>query len=275
MQTTASPQSLVSLVVTWEPLPADYFLSDEPVDNLTQPLLAAALREILELLGFITPAMIIATNFGICATVNGKTVVKAPDWVYVPAVLPLAANQTRRSYTPQAEGAMPALVMEFLSETDGGEYSMNPNNPYGKWWFYERVLQVPIYVIFRPETGDLELYHLVSGRYEQQPANPDLQFWIEPINLFLGVWQGTKADRTGYWLRWWDQQGNLLPWGTEQVEQERQRAEQERQRAEQESQRAEQESQRAEQESQRAEQERQRAEALVAQLRSLGIEPQA
>ncbi len=261
MQTTASPQSLVSLVVTWEPLPADYLLPDEPVDNLTQPLLAAALREILELLGFITPAMIVATNFGICATVNGKTVVKAPDWVYVPDVLPLAANQTRRSYTPQTEGDMPAVVMEFLSETDGGEYSMNPNYPYGKWWFYERVLQVPIYVIFRPETGDLELYHLVSGRYEQQPANPDLQFWIEPINLFLGVWQGSKADRTGYWLRWWDQQGNLLSWGTEQIEQERQRAEQERQRAE--------------QERQRAEQERQRAEALAAQLRSLGIEPQA
>ncbi|HIK44037.1 MAG TPA: Uma2 family endonuclease [Leptolyngbyaceae cyanobacterium M65_K2018_010] len=267
MQTTANPQSSSSLVITWEPLPTDYPLPDDPVDNLTQPLLAAALREILELWGFITPAMIIATNFGLCATVNGKTVVKAPDWVYVPSAIPLAANQTRRSYTPQAEGDPPAVVMEFLSETDGGEYSMNPNYPYGKWWFYERILQVPIYAIFQPETGALDLYHLVSGHYEQQTANPDQRFWIEPLGLFLGVWQGTKADRTGYWLRWWDRQGNLLPWGTEQVEQERQRAEQEHQRAEQ-------EHQRAEQERQRAEQERQRAEALAAQLRALGIEPQ-
>ena len=30
-------------VVTWEKLPDDYLLPDDPVDNLTQPALAAAL----------------------------------------------------------------------------------------------------------------------------------------------------------------------------------------------------------------------------------------
>jgi hypothetical protein len=39
--------------------------------------------------------------------------------------------------------------------------------------------------------------------------------------------------------------------------------------------RAEQERQRAEQESQRAEKERQRSERLIAQLRALGVEPEA
>ncbi|MFM8004412.1 MAG: DUF874 family protein, partial [Dolichospermum sp.] len=69
-----------------------------------------------------------------------------------------------------------------------------------------------------------------------------------------------------YWLRWWDQTGNLLPWALELIEEERQRAEQERQRAEQ-------ERQRAEQERQRAEQERQEKERLIAYLRSQGIDP--
>ncbi|GAX35726.1 hypothetical protein NIES3585_17440 [Nodularia sp. NIES-3585] len=45
------------------------------------------------------------------------------------------------------------------------------------------------------------------------------------MNLFLGTWQGTKEARTGYWLRWWDQEGNLLPWAVEQLEQERQQKE--------------------------------------------------
>ncbi|MFM6070748.1 MAG: hypothetical protein ACKPKG_16570, partial [Dolichospermum sp.] len=90
---------------------------------------------------------------------------------------------------------------------------------------------------------------------------------------FLGTWQGTKEGRTGYWLRWWDQTGNLLPWALELIEEERQRAEQERQRAEQERQRAEQERQQAEQERQRAEQERQEKERLIAYLRSQGIDP--
>jgi hypothetical protein len=80
------------------------------------------------------------------------------------------------------------------------------------------------------------------------------------MNLYLGVWQGTRENRTGNWLRWWDESGQLLLWGSELVEQERQRVEQERQRAE--------------QERQRAEQERQRAERLAAQLRAAGIEPE-
>ncbi|MFM2061873.1 MAG: hypothetical protein RLZZ507_1543 [Cyanobacteriota bacterium] len=54
------------------------------------------------------------------------------------------------------------------------------------------------------------------------------------MGLFLGTWRGEKEGRNGYWLRWWDEAGNLLPWSVELISQERQRAEQERQRAEQE-----------------------------------------
>ncbi len=35
--------------ITWEKLPDDFILPDEPVDNNLQPLLAAALRESLQL----------------------------------------------------------------------------------------------------------------------------------------------------------------------------------------------------------------------------------
>lgn len=51
------------------------------------------------------------------------------------------------------------------------------------------------------------------------------------MNLYLGVWQGCRENLESYWLRWWDKQGNLLLWGTEKVEQERQQAETERQQA--------------------------------------------
>jgi CelD/BcsL family acetyltransferase involved in cellulose biosynthesis len=48
------------------------------------------------------------------------------------------------------------------------------------------------------------------------------------------------------WLRWWDSSGNLLLWGSEWIEQQRQQVEQEKQRAE----------------------------RLAAQLRALGVEPE-
>ena len=52
-----------STTITWEKLPDDFLLPDEPVDNNLQPLLAAALRESLELAGLILESMLIASNF--------------------------------------------------------------------------------------------------------------------------------------------------------------------------------------------------------------------
>jgi hypothetical protein len=45
------------------------------------------------------------------------------------------------------------------------------------------------------------------------------------MELFVGVWQGEKEGRSGYWLRWWDRDGNILPWAVEQIAQERQKVE--------------------------------------------------
>ena len=62
--------------------------------------------------------------------------------------------------------------------------------------------------------------------------NPDGRHWIAEMNLFLGTWRGDKEGRSGYWLRWWDESGIMLPWAVEQIELERQRTEQERQQKE-------------------------------------------
>ena len=252
-ETTSSP----GLVITWESLPDDFQLEDEPVDNTGQPLLAGALRESLEISGFIQPEMLIASNFALCATINEQFVAKAPDWLYIAAVKEILPD--RQSYTPNLEGEIPAIVIEFLSDKDGSEYSFKRTYPPGKWFFYEQILQVPIYVIFDPDGGLLEYYQLEAGRYELKQPDENGRHWIETMGLFLGTWKGEKEGRTGYWLRWWDKDSNLLAWATEKIEQERQRAEQE--------------SQRAEQERQRAEQERQEKERLISYLISQGIDP--
>ena len=258
--TTTKPlASKTEYIITWEKLPPNFILPDDPVDNIIQPELAMALKESLATAGLTNESVLIATNFGICVTVNGKTVVKAPDWVYVPNASPLLSGKIRRSYTPNAEGEMPTIVMEFLSETEGGEYSIKRTYPYGKWWFYERLLQVPVYVIFDPATGDLEVYHLTSDGYEQQEPDAEKRYWIAQLGLFLGVWEGTRLDMQALWLRWWDAEGNMLLWGTEQAL----LAEEQLQEAQ----------QQAEAAQQQAEQERNRADILAQQLRSLGVDP--
>jgi hypothetical protein len=92
-------------------------------------------------------------------------------------------------------------------------------------------MREPLYIIFQPQTGELEVYRLVAGKYELQKADENYRYWLAEIGLFLGVWQGKKAAVTAHWLRWWDQSGNLLLWGSERIEQERERSEQERERA--------------------------------------------
>ncbi|BFM38688.1 Uma2 family endonuclease [Synechocystis sp. LKSZ1] len=208
--------------IRWEAPPDDFVLADDPVDNVNQPAIAAALTESLELAQRLTPQSLITTNYGLCAQVDGKTVVKAPDWAYI-LVLSMPRETIQRSYTPQLQGDLPTVVMEFLSDTDGGEHSTKPTYPPGKWFFYEQILQVPNYVLFDPQQGTLEVYRLdEGGHYQLRRANDQQCYWLEELQLFLGVWQGTRENRAGYWLRWWDAQDNLLLWGMELVALERQ-----------------------------------------------------
>ena len=177
--------------------------------------------------------------------------VKAPDWFYIPRANP-AGQSIRRSYTQHLEGDPVAVVMEFLSAEDNGELSLRRTPPYGKLYFYEQILQVPTYVIYDPAMSHLEVRCLSEQRYVLQQANAEGRFWIPELELFLGIWPGERLTQTLNWLRWWDAEGNLLLWSSEQAEQERQRAEQAEARAE---------------------QERQRAERLAELLRSQGIDP--
>ncbi|MGB3189597.1 MAG: Uma2 family endonuclease [Limnoraphis sp.] len=204
--------------ITWEKLPDDFVLPDDPVDNINQPALAAALTESLQLAKKLPETALTPTNYGICATINGRIVVKATDWAYIPRIT-VERSEVVRSYTPQLQGEIPALVLEFLSDTPGGEYSIKETYPPGKFYFYEQVLKVPNYGIFEPENGALELYRFGdNGRYQLEFANEQNRFWIPEMQLFLGVWEGSRENRLGYWLRWWDEQGNLLLWGSERVE---------------------------------------------------------
>mgnify|MGYP005839724633 CR=1 FL=1 len=212
------------LEIVWSKLPEDYVLPDQPVDNINQPSLAAALTESLQLAGWLPETAITATNYGICATVNGKIVVKAPDWMYVPEIK-VDRSEIVRSYTPNLQGEKPLLVLEFLSDTEGGEFSAKQTYPPRKFFYYEKIVQVPNYGVFEPNNGNLEVYKLTeSGNYELEKPQTENRCWIAQMGLYLGVWQGTRENRQGYWLRWWDDQNNMLLWGSEIIAQERQKS---------------------------------------------------
>ncbi|MBR8830757.1 MAG: hypothetical protein N5P05_000991 [Chroococcopsis gigantea SAG 12.99] len=275
-------KTTIPLTISWDKLPEDYILPDDPVDNVNQPALAAALTESLLLAGKLGDRSFTSTNYGICATVNGKTVVKAPDWAYV-AEITVDRQEIIRSYTPNLQGQTPLIVMEFLSDTEGTEYSIKPSYPPGKWFFYEQVLQVPYYVIFNPGNGVLEVYNLnleKEGRYDPLSPDDNGRYFIRGLDLFLGVWSGVRENKNPYWLRWWDSAGEMLLWPEETVEQQRQSVERARLQAEEARLQAEEARLQAEEARLQAEEarlqvqrERDRAERFLEQLRQAGLEP--
>lgn len=204
--------------IQWEPLPDNFTLPENAVEDIYHHLLASALREMLELGGFIQPNMLITSHLGIAAIVNEKVAIESPDWCYIPSVFSDNLSVFDRGYIPHVDGDIPAIVIEFISERDRGEYSSNSIYPYGKWFFYERVLKVPIYIIFDPYLGNMEVYQLKYQQYEFQERDREGRYWLDSMNLFIGVWQGKKGENTGNWLRFWDASGKLLPWSNEQIE---------------------------------------------------------
>ncbi|MGB7488079.1 MAG: Uma2 family endonuclease [Phormidesmis sp.] len=214
--------------VAWEALPDDFVLPDDPVENIQQPSLAAALTDALGANDRILPSMLMGSNFALFATVNKRKVVKAPDWFYVPQVQPVPEETIRRSYTPHLQGEPVAIVMEFLSAEDCGELSVRATPPYGKLYFYEQILRVPTYVTYDPYEPGLQVRrldnNLDNNQYVLQAADANGRFWLPELQLALGLWKGERLGKTTYWLRWWDEAGNLLLWSSEQAEAERQRA---------------------------------------------------
>lgn len=64
----------------------------------------------------------------------------------------------------------------------------------------------------------LEVYQLDTTGYQLREPDTGDRYWIAQMNLSLGLWQGTRENQTGYWLRWWDENGNLLLWGSQRAE---------------------------------------------------------
>ncbi|AIE75421.1 MULTISPECIES: hypothetical protein [unclassified Synechocystis] len=56
---------------------------------------------------------------------------------------------------------------------EGGEYSINPYYPYGKWYFYEQILRVRVYAIFHPKTVFWDVYRLTEDKHQKQELGAD------------------------------------------------------------------------------------------------------
>ena len=176
---------------------------------------------------------------------------EAPDWFYVPNVSPLLDGQFRRSYVLWKEFVVPLIAIEFVSGSGKEERdatSPNKGEKAGKFWVYEQAIGIPFYVIFDSRKTLIEVYHLIDRKYIKMQPNDRGHYRIDPMGVEIGL----NQDAGLYWLRWWDESGNLLLTGDERaIDEKHGRLQAEA----------------------IANRERQKNEKLVAYLRSIGVNP--
>ena len=174
---------------------------------------------------------------------------KRPDWFAAVGVSQLYDHRDLRlSYVVWQERLNPFIVVELLSPTtqkeDLGQTSREPSQPPTKWEVYEQLLRIPYYVVFDRYEDRLRIFGLNCGHYQLLELS-EPRLWLEEIGIGIGIWEGRYKEIERRWLRWYDAENNWIPTPEE----------------------------RADSEKQRADSEKQRNERLIAQLRSLGVEP--
>ena len=152
-------------------------------------------------------------------------------------------EQKNRSYFLWEFGKVPEVVVEIVSNREGGELGHKLDG-------YAR-MGVLYYVVYDPQLklkgATLRVFVLRDGEY-QELDRP----YLSRLGLGLKLWDGVFEDREDTWLRWCDGQGNVIMTGEERARMEAERADDEavaRREAE------------------------NRAAQLAAKLRELGVDP--
>jgi Uma2 family endonuclease len=222
---------------------------DTPVDNFAsakqQRLLIASLYSSLENQIFLAEA-----NVGIYHTFSEPPIV--PD-VFISFDVQIPENwweKNNRSYLVWNFGKFPELVLEIVSNKDGNELTK-------KLQIYEQ-MRVLYYIVYDPNQnlGEeiLRIYTLEGRHYLEMTDN-----WLENIGLGITLWTGEFEGRNDSWLRWCDQNGNILLTGDELAKVAVERAKN-----------AEEHAKNAEKRAKNAEE---RAQLLAEKLKALGVDP--
>ena len=215
---------------------------DTPVDNIFLEKQQRLLTETLynswrKMLGTETDFVALA-NVSFFFAVNKPAV--APDvMVSLHVQLPEELwEKKHRSYFVWEYGKPPEVVIEIVSNRKGRELDQ-------KKALYAR-LGIAYYVVFDPQKQlNNKLLHIFERRGSEYVSRR--KPWLPVLGLGLELWEGLYEGQDALWLRWVDEEDNLLLTGEEATTRE----------------------------FQRAEQERQRADRLAEQLRALGVNPDA
>jgi Uma2 family endonuclease len=247
---TQSPVTMAQMPPEYYEVPtidiSDLVIEDDtPVDNIISEKQQRLLTEPL----YSTEGLFNQRSFFASANVGVFHALRRP--AIVPDVLlsldvenPQDFSQKKnRTYFVWEFGKPPDVVIEIVSNQEGNELG-NKLTRYAQ-------IGVAYYVVYDPlqQLGQtpLYIYGLREGQYQPLETH-----WLPSVEIGLTLWQGEFENVQREWLRWCDQTGAVIATGAELAKQAQQQAKHERERAD------------------AAEQQ---VAQLLAQMQSIGIEP--
>jgi Uma2 family endonuclease len=145
---------------------------------------------------------------------------RGPDFF---AVLNVDGTTERQGWVVWEEGGRyPDVIVELMSPSTASADTGTKKD------IYERIFRTPDYFVFNPfDPNSLQGWHLdASQHYQLLVPNEQGWLWCQTLGLWLGIWQGTIDRETAVWLRFYDQEGNLVPLPEEAAQQDAQSAQQ-------------------------------------------------
>ncbi|MDJ0903165.1 MAG: Uma2 family endonuclease [Xenococcus sp. MO_188.B8] len=129
---------------------------------------------------------------------------RGPDFF---VVLNVDGSKDRQGWVVwEEDGRYPDVIIELMSpstaEVDTGI----------KKEIYEQIFRTPDYYVFDPfDSNSLQGWHLdLSQGYQELTPNERGWLWCQRLGLWLGTWEGAIEGKPATWLRFYDQQNNLV-----------------------------------------------------------------
>ncbi len=226
-------------------LPTMYDLPSEEVGESGLPdefhvFQSQLLRETFQTQSYSPDEVFVGTDINLYFDVSHPGWYKRPDWFASVGVSRLYDKKDLRlSYLVWQEEVNPLIVVELLSpstekedlgqttrsststKTSTKAKARTANEPPSKWSVYQTILRVPFYFTYDHLTKQIRAFRLNGDGYISFLPDKEGRFSLPTIGLYLGLWQGSYQNINETWLRWFDEQGNLIPTPLEKSDQEK------------------------------------------------------
>ena len=138
---------------------------------------------------------------------------RGPDFFFVWGVSPMPLRPYWAVW--KEGGRYPNMIVELLSPTTADEDLTTKKD------VYEQIFRTPEYYCYDPETRKIQAWRLEQLVYQTVRPNDKGWVWCEQLKLWLGTWEGRYLQRHTTWLRFYTQEGVLVPtaeeWGEQHV----------------------------------------------------------